>query len=134
MNHEELFERIKGLLPEGAQAGYFLEWARDGRPVPTYICLLPRADGTVIATQGDLRTRAIPVLDENGQRRVFSDEANACEWAWEMIVLARASGPPINAEQRARNLVNGDEQRRLMAERLRRWEAAQSSEPSSTAQ
>lgn len=127
MDHRQLLQKIEQLLPEPSQAGYFLHWAADGRPVPTFITLLPQADGTITATQGDFRERIIPVLDEAGNTRVFADEASACEWAWRQIVSAREPSPPISSEQAASNRANGDEKRRLMEERLVRWRADQAS-------
>ena len=128
MNHRQLLEKIAELLPEPSQAGYFVHWAADGRPVPTFISLIPHADGTVTATQGDMRERVIPVLDGTGNPRVFPDETSACEWAWREVVIARTPSPPMSPAQVAENRANGDEKRRLMAERLARWRAEQAPE------
>ena len=103
--------------------GYLLHWAADGRPLPTFISLIPHTNGTVTATQGDMRERIIPVVDEEGNRRVFPDEASACEWAWHEIQLARRPPTELTAEQQARFAANGEEKRRRRAERNAQWKA-----------
>ena len=123
MNHHDLFERVKALLPEPALASYFVHWASNGRPAPTFISLIPHTDGTVTAMQGDMRERIIPVLDDEGKRRVFVDEASACEWAWSEVLQARRPAPVYSQEEEARFLANGDAKRRLFEEQERTWYA-----------
>lgn len=121
MNHDELFGRVRDLLPDPDSAAYFLHWGSDGKAWPTFISLLPQADGTVLATQGDMRERIIPVLDETGQRRVFPDEASACEWAWTEIQIARRPQRSYSQAELERWRLQGEEKARLRAERERQW-------------
>ena len=123
MEHSELYQRIATVVEEQVTAGYLLHWAADGHPLPTFISLIPHANGTVTATQGDLRERIIPVVDDAGNPRVFPDESSACEWAWQEIQSARRPPTILTAEQQARFAANGEEQRRRRGERNAQWKA-----------
>lgn len=110
MDHQELYARVKGLLEEPAMYGYFIRWASDGLPGTAFINLLPQHDGTVIATYGDNRMKIEPVTNEDGGRRVFPNEASACEWAWAEIQEARTPPATPTPEQTERALASGREQ------------------------
>lgn len=110
MDHRELYTKVKGLLVEPAMYSYFIRSASDGQPGTAFINLIPHHDATVIATLGDNRMRIAPVTNEDGSRRVFPDEASACEWAWAEIQEARTPPPTPTPEQAQRARTSGREQ------------------------
>ncbi|PKI92906.1 hypothetical protein CW368_00955 [Actinomycetales bacterium SN12] len=91
MNHNELKHLVEDLVSP-AFAPYMFTWVERGDAPPSFVSLIPQDDGTIIATYGDQRTKAEPVLDDSGARVVFSDEDRACRWAWAEIKEART--PP----------------------------------------
>ena len=123
MNHRDVIQKVRAILPEPAIAGYFFDWSSNGRVSPVFITLIPHSDGTVTATYGDMRERIIPVVDDAGNPRVFPDEASACEWAWQGLQEALRPPIPLTAEQKARFTANGEEKRRRRAERNAQWKA-----------
>lgn len=130
MDHFELYKRIATVVEEQATVGYLLQWAANGRPLPTFISLIPHPDGTVTATYGELRERIIPVVDEYGARRVFADEASACEWAWQEIECARRPPRPRAEAEKAKAVRDGENITQQVAKLNRRWKAAHIDESS----
>lgn len=107
MNHKQLYAMVKGILEEPSTYDYFIHWASDRRPTTAAVSLIRRRDGTVVATHGDSRLKIEPVLDADGNRLVFADEAAACEWAWAWIRTARVPPPIPTPSQEARGLASG---------------------------
>jgi len=123
MDYEHLQSRIRERVgPETVP--YIVSMARDGRPIPTVLCLVQHPDGTVTVTRGDLRTIASPVLDATGQDMRFADEQEACAWAWSDLEPELGETPSSSAADERKALPSGDRQRARMEQRLREWKSA----------
>jgi len=124
MNHEELIARLARIAPDPGFVSYMFTWADNGQPAATLVSLIPHDDGTVTATEGDLRTRAEAVTDDSGGVRIFPNEATACDWAWEQLRHVGAPAPTYSAEQNARAAASREEQLRRAGEALRKAKEA----------
>lgn len=123
LNYEHLQSRIRERVgPETVR--YIVSMARDGRPIPTVLCLVQHPDGTVTVTRGDLRTIARPVLDAAGQEMRFADEQEACAWAWSDLEPGLGETPASSAADEQEALASGDPQRARMERRLREGKSA----------
>ncbi|KQM39269.1 hypothetical protein [Microbacterium sp. Leaf203] len=123
LNYEHLQSRIRERVgPETVR--YIVSMARDGRPIPTVLCLVQHPDGTVTVTRGDLRTIARPVLDAAGQEMRFADEQEACAWAWSDLEPGLGETPASSAADEQEALASGDRQRARMERRLREGKSA----------
>jgi len=123
LNYEHLQSRIRERVgPETAR--YIVSMARDGRPIPTVLCLVQHPDGTVTVTRGALRTIARPVLDAAGQEMRFADEQEACAWAWSDLEPGLGETPASSAADEQEALASGDRQRARMERRLREGKSA----------
>jgi hypothetical protein len=111
-------ERRLAALPQVSKSfvPYAIDWVTDGNPSPTLVALIPRRDGTVTATVGDLRESVEPVRNPDGSLRVFESEDAACDWAWDRLAPSLSSRPKYSPEQieRARRSAQ-DQQRRMQA-------------------
>lgn len=116
MDHNELYRKVRAILPDPEQYGYLIRRVTDGSPTPVGISLIPNSNGTVIATTGDNRTKVTPVLNSDGSRRIFEDEPSACEWAWQRIQLERVPPPTYSAERMAEMIANGRDQIERLAQ------------------
>lgn len=123
MEYEDLKSLIRRRVGDEGVA-QIISIARDGRPIPTVLCLVRHADGTFTATRGDLRTVARPVLDTAGQELRFVGEWAVCAWAWSDLEPGLGETPVYSAEDVREALASGDRQRARRAERLRQWRAA----------
>jgi hypothetical protein len=117
MKFAELEGRLAA-LPEVSKSfvPYAIDWVTSGKPSPTLVALIPHRDGTVTATVSDLRESVEPVTNEDGSVRVFENEDEACDWAWERLASSLTSRPKYSPEQieRARRSAQ-DQQRRMQA-------------------
>ncbi|MCY1715535.1 hypothetical protein OVA26_01085 [Microbacterium sp. SL62] len=123
VDDEHLQSRIRERVgPETVP--YIVSMVRDGRPIPTVLCLVQHPDGTVTVTRGDLRTIARPVLDATGQEMRFADEREACAWAWSDLEPGLGETSSSSAADEREALASGDRQRARMEQRLREWKSA----------
>lgn len=117
MDYEHLQSRIRERVgPETVP--YIVSMAREGRPIPTILCLVQHPDRTVTVTRGDLRTIARPVLGATGQEMRFADEQEACAWAWSDLEPGLGETPASSAADEQEALASGDRQRARMDQRL----------------
>lgn len=121
------YENLKALVRErvGAEGvTRIISLARDGKPIPTVICLVQHDDGHFTATRGDLRTTVRPILNEAGEELTFPHEADACAWAWQDVEPGLGVTPSFSLEEERETLASGDRQRARREQRLREWEVA----------
>jgi hypothetical protein len=122
MNYEELKEKV-ATLPgmDSASVPYLLTRTFTGEANTSLLTLVAHRDGTYTATQGDNRSRIIPVVDADGHEVRFANEDSACEWAWSFLVEARGRIPSYSAEQRAQWAAAGAEIQRRFEEDAQRY-------------
>lgn len=121
------YEQLKELVRERvgtAGVSRIISLARDGKPVPTVICLVQHQNGRFTATRGDLRTITRPIRNEAGQELTFSNEADACVWAWHDLEPGLGVTPSHSLEDEREAVASGDRQRARREQRLREWSAA----------
>lgn len=123
MDYEDLKSLIRGRVGDDGVVR-IVSLARDGKPVPTVLCLVQHADGTYTATRGDLRTITRPVLDGAGQELKFKNEHEACAWAWSDLEPGLGDIPSYTAQEEREALASGDRQRARWEQHLREWKAA----------
>ena len=117
MKYKELVDRVAAMPGmDRASVPYLITRSRWGDPSPSAFGLVAHRGGTYTATYGDNREKTTPVTDAEGRELRFPDEDSACEWAWERIQEARAPRPPMDPDQRARDVAAGDEIHRRWAE------------------
>lgn len=118
MDHNELTTRVAALPGLANSWQYLFQWAADGVPTTAFLTLVPRRDGTVTATRGDNREKIEPFPGPDGRLLVFADEAAACDWAWSVILDARAPTSPRTEAYDGRALRSAEDQRRRLEEYL----------------
>lgn len=121
MKYPELQQRVAATAKGGESfLPYAISWVPSGRPSPTLVALIPRSDGSVTATVGDLREKVEPVTNEDGSIRVFPDEDAACDWAWANLEPSLTYSPQYTPEQMERALRSVEDQQRRMQDILDR--------------
>ena len=123
MDYQHLQSLIRERVGEEGVAR-IISLARDGKPVPTVLCLVQQPDGTFSATRGDLRTITRPVSDAAGRDSRFEDEHEACAWAWSDLEPGLGVKPSYTAEEEKEALASGARQRARWEQHLRDWKAA----------
>jgi len=125
MKYAELQQRVAATAKSGESfVRYAIAWVPTGRPSPTLVALIPQKDGTVTATVGDLREKVEPVTNEDGSIRVFANEDEACDWAWENLAPSLTYSPHYTTEQTEKALRSGRAQMERVQAILDRSRAA----------